>query len=262
MRCSLKNLATHDSIDIDSEVFTIGRAKSCSLILNDRSVSRLHCEIQSRNGKTLLVDLNSRSGVSINDKNITGPQALKHRDIIQLGDTRLSFETVNEHDDAETVMSSLEATQMLKEPSHTEQTSILAEQAVLMFLVASRDKARKFQIHTGETKIGRSSACNLKIFHSSVSAEHAKIIRDGANHFVQDLGSTNGSKLNGKTLDPTKKYKLHRDDKLSFGDEHFTIDIPQASSVIENKSIWRWHFFIFILANALIISWALWKTFL
>lgn len=50
-----------------------------------------------------------------------------------------------------------------------------------------------------------------------VSRDHLKIIKDGSNLFVEDVGSTNGTYLNGKKLIPGKRYALNVGDLLSLG---------------------------------------------
>ena len=57
--------------------------------------------------------------------------------------------------------------------------------------------------------IGRADSANLKLDQSGISRVHASIVRDGDGLRVRDLGSTNGTMLNGKRV---------RDWPLSEGD--------------------------------------------
>jgi pSer/pThr/pTyr-binding forkhead associated (FHA) protein len=45
--------------------------------------------------------------------------------------------------------------------------------------------------------IGRSPGCDLTLAEPSVSRWHAELIRDGERWVVRDMGSTNGTRLNG-----------------------------------------------------------------
>lgn len=45
--------------------------------------------------------------------------------------------------------------------------------------------------------IGRSVGCDLTLGDSTVSRWHAELIRDGDRWIVRDMGSTNGTRVNG-----------------------------------------------------------------
>ena len=45
--------------------------------------------------------------------------------------------------------------------------------------------------------IGRGSGCDLTLADPSVSRWHAELIRDGERWVVRDMGSTNGTRVNG-----------------------------------------------------------------
>lgn len=51
----------------------------------------------------------------------------------------------------------------------------------------------------GETLIGRSPTCRITIEDPLVSRQHARIVVDGGGARFEDLGSRNGSKINGVT---------------------------------------------------------------
>lgn len=63
--------------------------------------------------------------------------------------------------------------------------------------------------------IGRHPESSVVLPSPSVSSRHASIKRRGDAYFVQDLGATNGTKLNGVEVEEAK---LEEGDRLSFGD--------------------------------------------
>ncbi len=67
----------------------------------------------------------------------------------------------------------------------------------------------------GGITIGRSEAADLSIGDQFVSHMHARILRRGAYHFVEDLGSTNGTFLNDRRVDSDAQLKVH--DALRIG---------------------------------------------
>jgi hypothetical protein len=48
--------------------------------------------------------------------------------------------------------------------------------------------------------IGRSPECDVKLTDSTVSRRHAEIVRDGDAWFLRDVGSSNGTKVNGTAI--------------------------------------------------------------
>ena len=56
-------------------------------------------------------------------------------------------------------------------------------------------------LRQGTTTLGRSPACDAQIEHDSISGTHCQIVVSGDTVTVKDLGSTNGSFLNGSAID-------------------------------------------------------------
>jgi hypothetical protein len=63
--------------------------------------------------------------------------------------------------------------------------------------------------------IGRSDGADLSIIDAFVSHMHARILRRGTYHFVEDLGSTNGTFLNDLRVEHDAQLKVH--DTLRIG---------------------------------------------
>lgn len=70
-----------------------------------------------------------------------------------------------------------------------------------------------------ELLIGRSPNCGLRIQEPYVSAQHAALRWGGARWEVKDLGSRNGTFLNGIRLEVGKAYFLARGAELAFGSD-------------------------------------------
>jgi hypothetical protein len=62
---------------------------------------------------------------------------------------------------------------------------------------------------------GRSSNCNLVVDDSTVSREHAAFVRRGETWWVVDLGSTNGTKVNGTRA---AEQPVNPGDRIQLGD--------------------------------------------
>ncbi len=95
MQVSLKVLSgNHEGKDIPikDEKFFVGRSDACQLRPKSESVSRKHCVIVQKDGRVLLLDLKSRNGTFVNDKQLSSDKAkiLKSGDKLRIG--QLEFE--------------------------------------------------------------------------------------------------------------------------------------------------------------------------
>ena len=70
-----------------------------------------------------------------------------------------------------------------------------------------------------QLKIGRSTDCQLILDDDYVSTRHARIYRAGDGYLVEDLGSTNGTYLNGSRVEGQERLKPG--DKITIGDTEF-----------------------------------------
>jgi len=70
--------------------------------------------------------------------------------------------------------------------------------------------------------VGRLDSCDIPINDSSVSREHARINQMGDDYSVEDLGSTNGTMVNGQTIRGV--VRLKPGDMITFGSVEFRLE--------------------------------------
>ncbi|MBC8117057.1 MAG: FHA domain-containing protein, partial [Candidatus Saccharimonas sp.] len=80
------------------------------------------------------------------------------------------------------------------------------------------------------TLIGRSTECNLKIASSQVSRAHCRITLGEDTVYVEDLGSANGTLINGKPLVPHQPTAVAPGATLVVGPAEFLIDYVASTS--------------------------------
>ena len=73
---------------------------------------------------------------------------------------------------------------------------------------------KEFNLTKERTLIGRKPHNDIQIDNLAVSGEHAAIITILNDSFIEDLGSTNGTMVNGK---PIKKHFLQHNDVIEIG---------------------------------------------
>jgi pSer/pThr/pTyr-binding forkhead associated (FHA) protein len=94
---------------------------------------------------------------------------------------------------------------------------------------------RSFLLDRPVITLGRGSECDMVIFDASISRQHAQFLRQASGDYIQDLGSHNGSKVNGEQL--TAPRLLRNGDIIMLGDvqldytllfEAKTVPMPQV----------------------------------
>ena len=75
-----------------------------------------------------------------------------------------------------------------------------------------------YDLSEGAT-LGRGDAA-IPLYDPFASAQHARITRQGVTMVIEDLGSTNGTYLNGQLL--TGAQPLHKGDLIRIGDSEFS----------------------------------------
>ena len=77
--------------------------------------------------------------------------------------------------------------------------------------------------------IGRTSDNTLEVNDASVSSRHAQIAPGGEGYILTDLGSTNGTRLNGSACTAEAEYSLSAGDKIIFGKIQAVFDPENAA---------------------------------
>ena len=85
----------------------------------------------------------------------------------------------------------------------------------MAMLLRTRDGAR-FVLGT-PSLVGRDDACDLVLSDARVSQHHARVSFDGTAWQFEDLGSRNGSSINGRPVDPGGSQPLSEGDILILG---------------------------------------------
>jgi pSer/pThr/pTyr-binding forkhead associated (FHA) protein len=78
------------------------------------------------------------------------------------------------------------------------------------------------QVLSARCIVGRSPSCTVRVRGRWVSAEHAKIIWTDARWIIRDLGSRNGTFVDGRRLEPGEPVTLAVGSKIGFGESEGT----------------------------------------
>ena len=129
---------------------------------------------------------------------------LRVDDAIKVGD----FSIINESQPERT--SDVLATQ-----KNSIATQPVVATAPLIEAVLVMQNGERIVLETDSLKIGRQATCRIVFNDSNVSREHAQMRRTADGWKLLDLGSTNGTKINGVKI--SEEQLLVNGDELSFG---------------------------------------------
>jgi pSer/pThr/pTyr-binding forkhead associated (FHA) protein len=99
---------------------------------------------------------------------------------------------------------------------------------VQLIVVRGKPEGKVIPLVGPKFKIGRGETCHLRPSSEQVSREHAEFSIEGSAVIVRDLGSRNGTLVNGKAL-TTEPYLLKDRDLVQVGPLTFAVSITEAA---------------------------------
>jgi len=200
----------------------IGRDASADVVVPGNEVSRRHAQIVATEQGFVLVDT-STNGTFVNGHRVEGSRVLRRADVIRVGADEFRFygdaspaggasePPAEAPSEAQTLPTGAQQrlldtmfgapappTPVLKGPV-TPITTTDAPIASLLVRSGSL-KGKRLTVRTPVANIGRGDYNDLVIPEPSVSASHAKLQRREGIWVVQDLGSTNGTFVDGERV--------------------------------------------------------------
>lgn len=205
----------------------LGRQDDAEIQIPHLSVSRLHCELL-RTGDALMVrDLGSRSGTLLNGQALTGEQRLRNGDTLRLGDVEVQIRLVERK--AEQAASVDPEGQTILHPgwAHPGTTSTdtfwgqpdagrvgpdegdgmpartLLSGSAKSAAAPGGAGGERVEIHLKNVPqtIGRAPDCNILLADQLlISRRHAELAPEGRTWVIRDLGSSNGTFVNGVSV--------------------------------------------------------------
>ncbi|MEX0938295.1 MAG: SpoIIE family protein phosphatase [Pirellulales bacterium] len=100
----------------------------------------------------------------------------------------------------------------------------------ILQVVRGPDPGRQFLLEGEQAVLGRHPECDVVLDVAAVSRQHARIVRDGETYFLEDLGSRNGTFLNGNMIEG--RQSLHEGDQVVICDLAFSFYSREPSDML------------------------------
>lgn len=87
-----------------------------------------------------------------------------------------------------------------------------------LYIIDGPNSGKSFGLEDGTTLVGRASDNDIQIKDYSISRSHVKIIKKDGNLFIEDLGSRNGTWINGDRIKPGEEFGVKEGVPIVIGD--------------------------------------------
>jgi two-component system NtrC family sensor kinase len=83
-----------------------------------------------------------------------------------------------------------------------------------LFVIQGRDQGSRFRLDESLVTIGRGTSNTVQLHDTEISRDHAEMIQRGDKFVLKDLGSSNGTFVNGRQI---REHELASGDQIQFG---------------------------------------------
>ncbi len=203
---------------------SIGRGETNDLILTEGGVSRRHARVSVDGDEVLVEDAASSNGTFVDGEKIDGPTVLRPGAQLVIGAYTLSVAANGRAGSALAVRRPAAA--LAKRPAPKAKPVAAAAPEVMLRGLTGPWANQLFPV-TDRLVIGRGGAVEILIEDESVSRRHAEVTKSGDGYVVRDLGSANGTLLNGEPL-TGEKVALQPGDVLQVGVVELVLEQEEA----------------------------------
>ena len=235
-----------------ADELVVGRAEGNDLILAEGGVSRKHARFFLEGTDVMVEDLGSANGTIVNDERIEGPTKLEAGARVVLGDYEASVKVGAKSRpkvDKSQARPSGRATGTIKRPeglakgdgrstkvmpavkgpasSGAKRPSRAGSTGPSLRGLSGPVTGKSFPL-TGVMVVGRVAGVDLRVDDDSVSRRHAELETSGGEVVLRDLGSANGTTVNGTPI--SEDTPLSAGDISQFGVVEMMYENGAASS--------------------------------
>ncbi|PZQ18576.1 MAG: hypothetical protein DI564_04585 [Rhodanobacter denitrificans] len=183
----------HASVDLSDGRWIVGSAADAQIAIALPGVAPRHAQLQVAHGAVSVQGLTAGAALAVNGRPVTAETALKPGDLITIGPVGCRLAAVER---------AAAAAPPPAKASVDETGSTRLRIALPRFVlrgVSGPTFGKAFAIH-GTMTIGRQADCDITVATEEISRHHARVQATADGLLVEDLGSANGTYINGKRV--------------------------------------------------------------
>lgn len=200
---------------------SIGRTKDNDIVLENRGVSRKHAQIEFNADAAVIIDNESLNGTFVNNRRVA-EELLRDNDVITIGKYALEFHNEADRPDPAnqmdgTMILNTKQQKKLMENDRIEREIVSRAGGSVLLGLENTDVA-EFNIDREVITIGKAKFVHVRARGFMISGIQAKIVKEGQNYYLVNLGRKGKTLLNGETVD---RAQLKNSDIIQVGKSSF-----------------------------------------
>lgn len=222
------------TITFDAPRIVIGRGEGCEVRLPDPSVSHRHASIRQRGNDYVVVDEGSANGTFVGPVRLSpqAPRVLRPVDTVRVGRIWLEIRVEQAVPTANPQATTRElALALVAGALEAQGEPVFARVRV----EEGPGQGRELALTDFERTyvVGRAPDVDLTLADGDASRRHVELVRRGQHVCVKDLGSKNGSELDGKRLEAGKETPWLPSARLVIANTTLGLDDPLLAALEE-----------------------------
>ena len=199
----------------------IGRGDECDLTLDHREISRRHVRISQVGDQILITDLGSSNGTTLDGQPLTAnrPVSLDPGASFMVGGFSLMI-----------MMPGIVSTYVVADHEP------ITDEAHQLKYRFEHGEWLSCTLSSGDTTIGRGSDNILTLEDDEISRHHATLTVSGNEVWITDVGSTNGTELDGIPISAHQKLPVRMGQFISIGHHTLYVETPKSVGVMHSAS--------------------------
>lgn len=200
---------------------SIGRTKENDIVLENRGVSRKHAQIEFNDDAAIVIDNESLNGTFVNNRRVA-EEMLRDNDVITIGKYSLEFHNEAAKND---VAAQMDGTMILNTKQQKQlvendrlEREIVTRAGGSVLLGLENTEVAEFMIEKEVTTIGKAKFVHVRARGFMLSGIQAKIVKEGQNYFLVNLGRKGKARINGEIID---RAQLKNSDIIQIGKSTF-----------------------------------------
>ncbi len=197
----------HPDVQLEAGKYTIGSSANADIRVENKGLGDIHATLTIADNECEVSSDNEASLISVNGKLVKGKKEVREGDLMIAAQVQMKL------------LSSVEA----EDEVDDNRTRVrMALPKYILRGVSGAYFGKTYPLR-GSTILGRHSECHICVNADGISRKHAQIDADVDGLVVSDLGSSNGTYVNGKKIE---RADLNVGDELKLDNIRFLVQTP------------------------------------